>query len=119
MRVFWKVNNSWQQKRCSRNHIAYILLNNTWRICLNVILQTWNMFLDTGLTELYILFVSRSTTLFNCLCNFLISRVLFFLIKRQTSENVLWRSYFLRTSRKTSVKECIFIIVGSWKQIFF
>ena len=39
--------------------------NNTGTICLNIILQTWDMFLHTGLTELHIFFLTRSTTFFS------------------------------------------------------
>ena len=35
---------------------------NTETICLNKNLQTWNMFLHTGLTELYMFFIFKSIT---------------------------------------------------------
>ena len=46
------------------------------------------MFMDTGVTELHMFFMTRSTTFFS-LTAFLISRLLFFLIRRQSSEGVL------------------------------
>ena len=47
--------------------------NNTGTICLNIILQTWDLFLHTGLTEHYIFFMTRSTTFFSSTV-FVISR---------------------------------------------
>ena len=81
--------------------------NNTQTICLNVTLQNWDMFLHTRLNELHIFFVTSSKIVF------VISRLVFFLTKRQSSEGVLWRSYFLWTPRKTSMKECLYSIVAS------
>ena len=36
--------------------------NNTGTICLNMVLQTWDMFLPSGLTELHMFFMTRNTT---------------------------------------------------------
>ena len=36
--------------------------NNTKTVCLNIILQTWDMFLHTRLTEFHIFFITRSAT---------------------------------------------------------
>ena len=55
--------------------------NNTVIICLNIILQTWDMFLHNGLTELHMFFMTRSTTFFSSTV-FVISRLLFFLKRR-------------------------------------
>ena len=73
----------------------------------------------------YLFIATRNTTFFSStVC--VISRLVSFLIRRQSSEGVLWRSYFRETPRKT-VKQLIFTIVVSlqlcWKfavlQIFF
>ena len=64
------------------------LLNNTGKICLNIILQARDMFLHTGLTELHIFFVTRSTTFFSSTV-FVISMFVFFLVRRQSSQGVL------------------------------
>ena len=83
----------------------------------NIILQTWHMFLHTRFTELYIFFVTRSTAFFSSTI-FVIFRLVFFLIRRQYSEVVLWRSFFWWTPGKT-VKEQIFTTVATlqlyWK----
>ena len=58
---------------------------------------------------------------------FIISMLVFFLIMRQLSDGVFWRSYFWWTPIKTSVKEHVFTRVASmqlcWKcaalQMFF
>ena len=55
--------------------------NNTGIICLNIIVQTWDMFSHTGLTELHIFFLTRSTTFFSSNV-FVISMLVFFLIRR-------------------------------------
>ena len=91
--------------------------NNIGTICLNIILRTWNMFLHTRLTELQILFAIRSTV-FSTSIVFEISRLVFFLIRRQSSEAVLWMSYFLWTPRKTLVKEHVFTRVASVWQCY-
>ena len=48
-----------------------------------------------------------------------ISRLVFFLIRKQSSEGVIWRNYFQWTPAKTSAKESIFTLVASlqlhWK----
>ena len=92
--------------------------NNTRSICLNVNLHIWDIFLHTGLTENHIFFTIRSTAFFSSTV-FVIFMLTFFLIRRQSSEDILWRSYFRWTPRKTSVKEHIFITVASlqlcWK----
>ena len=70
-------------------------------------------------------FVTRSTTFLSSTV-FVISRLVFFLVRRQSSEGLLWRSHFWWTPRKT-MKEPIFTIVESlkpwWKctvvQMFF
>ena len=62
--------------------------NNTGTIRLNIILQTWDMFLNIGLTELHMFFITRSTTFFTSTV-FIIFRLVFFLIRRLSSEGVL------------------------------
>ena len=58
--------------------------NNTESVCLNVILQTLDMFLHIRLTELRMFCMTFfSSTVF------VISRLVCFLIKRQASEAVL------------------------------
>ena len=59
--------------------------NDTGTICLNI---NWDMFLPNGLAELHMFFMTRSTTFFSSTI-FVISRLLFFLIRRQSSEGVL------------------------------
>ena len=56
--------------------------NNTRKNCLNVFLQTWDMSLHTGSTELHIFFATISTTFFS-LTVFVSSRLVFFLIRTQ------------------------------------
>ena len=58
---------------------------------MNVILWIRDTFLHSGLTELHMFFITRSTTFFSSSV-FVISRLVFFLIRRQSSEVVLWRS---------------------------
>ena len=65
--------------------------NNTGTICLNIILQTWDMFLFIGFTEVHIFLMTRSTIFFSSTI-FQILRLLFFLIRNQSSEGVRWRS---------------------------
>ena len=79
--------------------------------------QHWNnlfehRFADSGYVFCTIFFMTRSTTYFSSTV-FVISRFVFFLIQRQSSEDVLWRSYFCRTPRKTSVKESFFTKAAS------
>ena len=53
--------------------------NNIGTICLKVIFRTCDIFLHTGLTELHIFFVTRSTTFFSSTV-FVISRLVFCLM---------------------------------------
>ena len=100
--------------------------NNKGTVCLKIILRTWDMILHSGVIELRIFFVTKSTIFFRS-TTFVIFRLVYFLIRRQPSEGVLWRSFFRWASRKTPLQECIFTIVASlelcWKcavlQIFF
>ena len=60
------------------------------------------MLLQNGLTELYIFFMTRSTTFFSSTV-FIIFRLLFFLIRRQSTESTLNE---LRSKLGTSLKMC-------------
>ena len=86
--------------------------NNTRAFCLNLILQTWNMVLHTRFTELHILFTIRCTVFLSSTV-FLISGLVFFLIRRRSSESVLWRSFFRWIPRKTWVKAHVLTRVAS------
>ena len=61
------------------------------------------MLLQNGLTELYIFFMTRSTTFFSSTV-FIIFRLLFFLIRRQSTESVPLNE--LRSKLGTSLKMC-------------
>ena len=63
------------------------------QICLNVILQTWDLFLHNGLTEHYIFFVTRSMTFFSSDI-FVISILVFFLIRTQSSKLTLKTKWY-------------------------
>ena len=87
--------------------------SKTGAICLNVIQQTWDMLWYSELTKLNMFFMTRSMTFFS-LTVFVISRLVFFLIRRQSSEGVLWNK--LRSKLATKLKtHCVTdVFLGTW-----
>ena len=68
--------------------------SNIWIICLNVILQTWDMFL-------HIFFVIKGATFFSSTV-FVISMLVSSLIKKQSSEGVLYELFLVNPSKSIS-----------------
>ena len=66
--------------------IVGALFQSPWNF-LNIILWTWDKFLHTSVTELHILFMTRSKTFFSSTV-FATSWLVFLLIRRQSSERL-------------------------------
>ena len=76
--------------------------------------RLWDMFLHTGLTEFQTFFMTKSPTFFSSTF-FVISRLVLFLIRRQSSEGFLWRSLeaSLQLCWKCSVSD---IFLETWRK---
>ena len=57
---FWKVNKSWQQKRCGRNHILYIFLKQ-YKLACWVCLSMYDLLLPPGVKGLKVVLEIRNT----------------------------------------------------------
>ena len=81
--------NYFQTNRYSVNPILFKkALEQHWDNLFECNFSTWDMFLHTGLTELHMFFMTRSTTFFRVTA-FVITRVVFFLVRRQSSKGLL------------------------------